>query len=360
MLCRLAKACGYRPGARDKCPSGFPRFGSGKFWIHTRSVTAGDLIGVRRRIAAVERCRAATLRSGGWTRTRAVTITAPEAPRRRGTTPGPAMALKDTLLRVFTWWNGQTVSLALQTARTGIFVGEDEFGNKYYKAEGALIDRSVGSERRWVVYNGYADASKVPPGWRGWLCHNVDLAPSEEDVSAARVAEAACREPDRYGERLPAAGLAAVLGLSVRLRPATTSPGPRATSAPEPPAPFCRHRSGVHGGPIPTVRRASDGAAGHPRLGVRALSRITALVRRALAPSLALALCAGPGRRRQDQEPDRGVLRPRQDHRPDRVVRGGGRRDRAVRRPAAHPAGLLHAAAHRERRRPRRSSRSTR
>ncbi|ACB22328.1 NADH:ubiquinone oxidoreductase subunit [Methylobacterium sp. PvP062] len=90
------------------------------------------------------------------------------------------MALKDTLLRIFTWWNGQTVSVALQTARTGIFVGEDEFGNKYYKAEGALIDRSVGSERRWVVYNGYADASKVPPGWRGWLCHNVDVAPSEE------------------------------------------------------------------------------------------------------------------------------------------------------------------------------------
>ena len=91
------------------------------------------------------------------------------------------MALKDTLLRVFTWWNGQTVSLALQTARTGIFVGEDDFGNKYYKAEGALIDRSVGSERRWVVYNGYADASKVPPGWRGWLCHNGDTPPSEED-----------------------------------------------------------------------------------------------------------------------------------------------------------------------------------
>ena len=83
------------------------------------------------------------------------------------------MALKDTLLRVFTWWNGQTVSLALQTARTGIFVGEDEFGNKYYKAEGALIDRSVGSERRWVVYNGYADASKVPPGWRGWRWHRL-------------------------------------------------------------------------------------------------------------------------------------------------------------------------------------------
>ncbi len=46
------------------------------------------------------------------------------------------MALKDTLLRIFTWWNGQTVSLALITARSGQFVGADELGNKYYKALG--------------------------------------------------------------------------------------------------------------------------------------------------------------------------------------------------------------------------------
>ena len=25
------------------------------------------------------------------------------------------------------------------------------------------------------------DASRVPPGWRAWLCHNGDTAPSEED-----------------------------------------------------------------------------------------------------------------------------------------------------------------------------------
>ena len=90
------------------------------------------------------------------------------------------MALKDTLLRIFTWWNGQTISLALYTARSGNLVGTDEMGNTYYRAQGPLIDRSVGTERRWVVYNGYADASKVPPGWRAWLCHNAQLAPSEE------------------------------------------------------------------------------------------------------------------------------------------------------------------------------------
>lgn len=91
------------------------------------------------------------------------------------------MALKDTLLRIFTWWNGQTVSLALYTSRNGRLVGQDEFGNTYYRAIGPLIDRSVGPERRWVVYNGLADASRVPPGWRGWLTHAVDVAPTEED-----------------------------------------------------------------------------------------------------------------------------------------------------------------------------------
>ena len=42
----------------------------------------------------------------------------------------------------------------------------------------------MGAERRWVVYNDSADASKVPPGWRAWLCHNGDIAPCEETYKA--------------------------------------------------------------------------------------------------------------------------------------------------------------------------------
>ena len=53
------------------------------------------------------------------------------------------MALKDTLLRIFTWWNGQTMSLAFYTARSGQFVGSDDHGNQYYRAQGPMIDRSV-------------------------------------------------------------------------------------------------------------------------------------------------------------------------------------------------------------------------
>jgi NADH:ubiquinone oxidoreductase subunit len=90
------------------------------------------------------------------------------------------MKFKEFLLHVFTWWNGQTMGTRFYTWRFGQLVGEDEFGNRYYRAKGHVIDPSVGAERRWVIYNGDADLSRVPPGWRGWLWHTVDVAPSEE------------------------------------------------------------------------------------------------------------------------------------------------------------------------------------
>ena len=89
--------------------------------------------------------------------------------------------MKEFFTQFFTWWNGQTIGTRFFTWRKGQFVGEDEFGNRYYRyVQSQAIDSNVGAERRWVVYNGYADASKVPPGWRAWLCHNGDVPPSEE------------------------------------------------------------------------------------------------------------------------------------------------------------------------------------
>ena len=88
--------------------------------------------------------------------------------------------MKRFWLQFFTWWNGETLGTRFYTWRFGKPVGHDELGNRYYRAEGPLIDRSVGTERRWVIYNGVADASKVPPGWRAWLAHNASLPPSEE------------------------------------------------------------------------------------------------------------------------------------------------------------------------------------
>ncbi len=81
--------------------------------------------------------------------------------------------MKQFLLQIFTWWNGQTMGTRFYTWRKGELVGKDEFGNTYY--------RESKRDKRWVIYNGVAEASAVPPGWNGWLHHTVDVAPSEED-----------------------------------------------------------------------------------------------------------------------------------------------------------------------------------
>ena len=43
----------------------------------------------------------------------------------------------------------------------GEHVGEDEFGNAYFRTRGGKIDPTLGFERRWVIYNGYAEADRA-------------------------------------------------------------------------------------------------------------------------------------------------------------------------------------------------------
>jgi len=54
----------------------------------------------------------------------------------------------------------------------GSLVGTDEFGNKYYHSTKKKHER-YGRERRWVMYRGIPEASKVPPEWHAWLHHTV-------------------------------------------------------------------------------------------------------------------------------------------------------------------------------------------
>ena len=88
--------------------------------------------------------------------------------------------MKQFLLRFFTWWNGQTFGTQLWTRLYGEFVGEDEFGNRYFRTRGGAIDPTLNVQRRWVIYNGYAEPSMVPPSWHGWLHHTVDQPPTAE------------------------------------------------------------------------------------------------------------------------------------------------------------------------------------
>lgn len=85
------------------------------------------------------------------------------------------------LKRFFTWWNGQTFGTQFYTSRYGELVGKDEFGNTYYRTKGGKVDPTIGVERRWVIYAGYAEASQIPPGWHGWMHHRTDVPPTQED-----------------------------------------------------------------------------------------------------------------------------------------------------------------------------------
>jgi len=60
--------------------------------------------------------------------------------------------------RIYTWLHGE-------------LVGSDAFGNRYYRTKKQPL---YGRERRWVVYSGIAEASKVPAEWHAWLHHSSE------------------------------------------------------------------------------------------------------------------------------------------------------------------------------------------
>ena len=81
------------------------------------------------------------------------------------------MGILNTLLRAVTWWNSQTIGTQIFTARHGQKVGEDSAGNVFYQ--------SKDGKRRWVIYNGEVEASRVSPEWHGWLHHTWQAPPTE-------------------------------------------------------------------------------------------------------------------------------------------------------------------------------------
>ncbi|HET6518305.1 MAG TPA: NADH-ubiquinone oxidoreductase subunit NDUFA12 family protein [Geminicoccaceae bacterium] len=77
-----------------------------------------------------------------------------------------------------------TLVTMVRTWLGGEPVGADEFGNRYYRARGAAGDRRA--ERRWVVYAGPAEPTRVPPGWHGWVRGTIERPPSERPLPAPR------------------------------------------------------------------------------------------------------------------------------------------------------------------------------
>ncbi|MGL4541361.1 MAG: NADH:ubiquinone oxidoreductase subunit NDUFA12, partial [Polymorphobacter sp.] len=84
------------------------------------------------------------------------------------------------LSNIFTWWNGPTYGTRFMTARTGTEVGRDSDGNVYF----ATRPGRKGTQRRWVIYAGTPEATRVPPEWHLWLHKTVDTTPDERPLKA--------------------------------------------------------------------------------------------------------------------------------------------------------------------------------
>lgn len=113
--------------------------------------------------------------------------------------------------KIFTWWNGATVGTALFTRMNGDEVGKDDAGNVYFASGGK-------NPRRWVIYNGNNDGSRVPPEWQAWLRGTIDDLP-EKSLPPRRAFQKPA-EPNLTGT-LAAFRPDGALG-SGRIRPAST------------------------------------------------------------------------------------------------------------------------------------------
>jgi NADH:ubiquinone oxidoreductase subunit len=118
--------------------------------------------------------------------------------------------------KIFTWWDGATLGTLWWSLKNGEHVGTDGQGNRYYRTRNLKAGQR---ERRWVIYNGPNDASRVPSEWHGWLHGSYDELP-ESHLPPPHIWEAdftpnATGTPARYlpagalergGKRSPAAG----------------------------------------------------------------------------------------------------------------------------------------------------------
>lgn len=62
----------------------------------------------------------------------------------------------------------------LFTKMRGELVGTDAEGNRYFQDKRIVPGMR---RKRWVMYNGVAEASRVPPEWYGWLHHTLAEPP---------------------------------------------------------------------------------------------------------------------------------------------------------------------------------------
>lgn len=84
------------------------------------------------------------------------------------------MGFLNSIKRAFTWWDGQTLNTQLFTWRKGVRVGEDAEGNVFY--------RNADDTRRWVIFNGEVEGSRISPDWHGWMHHTWNEPPTDRPL----------------------------------------------------------------------------------------------------------------------------------------------------------------------------------
>jgi NADH:ubiquinone oxidoreductase subunit len=69
-------------------------------------------------------------------------------------------------VRLYLKWNGR-------------LVGVDPYGNMYYTEKKVSAQKK---QRRFVLYKGIEEASKVPALWHSWLHYTTDYLPTEQSA----------------------------------------------------------------------------------------------------------------------------------------------------------------------------------
>ncbi len=104
--------------------------------------------------------------------------------------------------QIFIWWNHQTIGTRIYTFLFGKFIGKDEYGNKYYQSK---------KGRRWVIYNGEVEATKIPNEWYSWIhftnnkienLHNIKKYVWQKPHTSNRTGSKDAYRPDKKSNKI--------------------------------------------------------------------------------------------------------------------------------------------------------------
>ena len=132
------------------------------------------------------------------------------------------------LANAFTWWNGATWGTAILSRRRGREVGRDDSGNVYF------VDRK-NPARRWVIYAGANDGSRVPPDWQLWLRGSIDGSAVQGASAGPQVPGQADPQSHRHDGGLPARRIARLEQDPARLDRRLRALGSRMSDGARPP-----------------------------------------------------------------------------------------------------------------------------